>query len=217
MVDTKQVYALPAKEKRTAARNAQRYGDGAVVVGVAGVITAIIPGGQVPGVCLGIAAGSLQILANAWGRLASDPPRKDFTVLSIPVLPRVPLPAYAPLTTNTLAQAARDLGSVSTQLAEAVETFVTTLERVTGAEIAYYRGPNYALFRAVNAQRHSAQAQIDIMTHLLHAQSVPRSVLANDISISSHRWRRRECRSQKLHCDESKPMLRTVFGNCAAS
>jgi hypothetical protein len=147
------------KAKATAANLAVAANDAAVALGVVGAVgagAAVATGvGALAGVGIGLSLAVCSFgawwIGNRYQRLANDPPRTDFAIVTVSA---ATLRAGGQSTTDA-AIAAKLLGSQQTILADALDALVTSLERYDGALAA---GDSDAAQKQADAARQNAAA-----------------------------------------------------------
>ena len=185
MVQTGVPYVLPKERKDIAAKVSVSCNDAAAVLSGAAASAAYV-GFLTEGVGFGVSfvlgaySASFWLAANAYQRLANDPPNPDYLLVNIPIAPVIPpFRRFSGEPEEVVIQAAEDLALLQNETEQAVKDSVGAIERVQGAERAFWGtlAPTRAVFNAVNSQRHSARSNLKIAIEVISAQERPREAV----------------------------------------
>jgi hypothetical protein len=215
------LFKLTPDSKAKAGRAAANFGLMAAGFGAAmayGGIPAVIIAPETMAV-LGISTAISTGLGAICGKLAADPPRPDFHILSLPIEPFIPKRRIGKtFEEGHLRTALQDFSLLQGQAQQALTDLLASVERVQGAEARFVRGPTYQLFNHVNSQRETAQRLARNARKLINEATMPRHFIADALprifpgSISHSRKNSAQLRSTYLMAQRELRKMTATYG-----
>jgi hypothetical protein len=175
----RKTYVMSTRGKQRATRLSVACGDAAAMLAGAAAIAIGMP---LVAAVFGAASAANWYVSNRYADLAADPPRNDYAHLTIPIALSVRVKDYGALIREeALKNAAEDFASIVLSMSAELEGLCITIERLMGAEVAFYEWPTTSTFATVNSQRRTARQHIEHLLEAIQLQRHPLTFLSDAV------------------------------------